>query len=196
MKADIGEVKNVNELTNEKNVKHLAAYLAKYWDINVKPKGYDELKKDYNDFDGMEEDNPEEIVKDFNGFDTSGATCFSFPEQLTASQVVYGEVCQGRSPIHSIVSAVFSYAFSCGAKYQELKYSEIFKNKIEHHEKILGIIDRTEKDEEAKISYRREILTIINDIIQELYFNAVISDHSQLDAISKELDKRRKEIFK
>lgn len=181
MKKQINQIDNENDLTNSNNVSHIVSFLNKFWNIKAKPKGYDKLRKDYCDFDGMEEQDNKPLNKFFKGFGNDTAGSFGLTEQLNTPNVVYNEVCQGRSPLHSIVSAIFGYAFLCGAKYQEIKYVDSFKSTLEHHEKMLAIIERTEDNEEAIKSYRSEVFSLLKDIKHKLYFDSVVTDHTKLD---------------
>jgi hypothetical protein len=176
------KVHEINSLTNFDNVGKLVSLINKFWKIDVKPNGYDELKKDYQDFDGMEEFDPTEMLKFFKGFDSESASSLSFPEQLSAPQILYGECCQGRSPLHSLVSAVFSYAFQCGAKYQELKYVDSFESTLELQEKLNELPEAETPENQIK-ELKREIGYLVRDIKHKLYFDSVVTDYSKLDKI-------------
>ena len=181
MKGKISEVQTheINNLTNYNNVGKMVKFLNKFWKIKAKPIGYDELKKDYCDFDGMEEFDPTEMVNFFEGMDSQTASGFNFPEQLTAPQVVYGECCQDRSPLHSIISAVFSYAFLCGAKYQELKYVDSFETTLELQEKLEALPDQGTLEQQVK-ELKMQVKILTNDIKHKLYFDSVVTDHRKL----------------
>lgn len=183
MKKDLGQVDNENHLTYSTNVEAMVKFFKKFWDIKVRPKGFLKLRRGYSDFDGMEEYDYEPLIKAFKGFNNSTAGSMSFPEQLSVPHVVYNDVCQGRDSLESMIGAIFSYSFQCGAKYQQLKYEKSFKSSIENHKKMVGIIDRTEKNNEAAKSFRGEVLTILDDIKSKLYFDSVVTDHTKLDSI-------------
>jgi hypothetical protein len=136
MKKRIKVVSNLNELGYSENVPAIVSFVKNFWNIKVFPKGYNKLRKNYQDFDGMKDYNYEKLNKAFKGLDNSTAGSFALPTQLSVPHVVYDECCQGRDKIESLLGSVFSYAFLCGAKYQELTIKKAFKNQIELARKL------------------------------------------------------------
>lgn len=98
-------------------------FLEKYWLglKSIKPKGYDELKKDYTDYDGIDEwDNNERGKQedDFKGFDNGD---FNIVRALSAPHVVYDDLSQGRPPLRTLISAILAYGFEKGEIYGKEK---------------------------------------------------------------------------
>ena len=122
--------KTAKELPNfGKDVSALADYLLKHWDglKNVKPKGFKKFEKGYSDFDGMEEWEDKErdnCEKEFKGFDDEGVSSFNFVRKISLPDVMYGDVCQGRSPLYTLISACVAYGHMRGEIFMKDKAVE------------------------------------------------------------------------
>ena len=84
---------------------------------NLKPKNYTEFTKEYNDFDGIEEWelNNRKIMEDkFKGIDDTSVCSSNFVRHISLPDVAYNDICQGRNPSNSFVSACVHYGVSLG----------------------------------------------------------------------------------
>ena len=116
----INKVKEINELSYIQNVEKLVKFIKLKYRVTITSPALKELLTDYNDYDG----NVLKDIEKFEGLNTSTAGDFSFPEQISEASMVYNDVNQGKNRLETIIGAVFSYAFQCGAKAQELEYKK------------------------------------------------------------------------
>jgi len=124
MKQEIRTVTNKDDLGYTPNVDHIVSFLKKFWNVKALPKDYLKYRRGYTDFDGMDTYPYDDMRHAFKGLDNQGAGHFDITRQLSAPDVVYGNCCQGRSPLHTLVGAIFGYAFQCGYKYADLQVDE------------------------------------------------------------------------
>lgn len=134
MKKHIHDVISENELRFDKILEPLIEHIEKTWDINVKPKGWDEFLADYEDYDGLP---VEDSVTDmFNGLNDGSAGAGSFPERVSLPHVAYGNTNQGRSPLEELLGATLGYGMMIGMKRMGLKNEEgieKIKRDLKHH---------------------------------------------------------------
>ena len=77
-----------------------------------KPKGWDELKVGYSDFDGFDsyqKEHSKNDMKIFNGVNSSTAGASGFHERIALPNVMYDDVCQGRNPLRTISSSAVAH---------------------------------------------------------------------------------------
>lgn len=138
--------KTAKELPNfGEDVSALIDYLLKYWNglESVKPKGFDEFEKDYCDFDGQEEWEDKErdkCEKEFNGFDDEGVGSFNFVRKVSLPDVMYNDICQGRSPLQTLIGACVAYGHMRGEIYAKDKVAKQERDRI-----IGGLFDHLYK---------------------------------------------------
>ncbi len=78
----------------------------------AKPKGWALLRKNYSDYDGMEEYDPEPDYDKFRGFDTRGNSASHFTYRIATPYIMYDNICQGRPRALALVNAIYSH-FLC-----------------------------------------------------------------------------------
>jgi len=106
-------------------VEALLKYLEPTWETNVKPKGYAAYRKNYKDFQDMEELDEEALLKSFEGHDSAGTLSSPFPVRVSLPQVAYDDVCQGRKPLETLIGAVLGHGIHIGERLAALnKMSE------------------------------------------------------------------------
>ena len=125
----------------------LLEHLALHWDgiDDIKPKGYAEFLKDYEDFQGIEEWGINERPKQeavFNGFDNSTAGGFNFIGSTCLPHVAYDDTNQGRPPIMVLIGACVSYGMAIGEIYGARSGRQALMNKV------LGILLEETKEKE------------------------------------------------
>lgn len=130
-------------LDHESDVDALVEYVTARWSglEDVKPHGYDKFIEDYTDFDGMDEWETNERIKEeeaFAGFDDEGVGSFNFVRNVAIPSIAYDDICQGREPLRMLFSAIMSYGFAKGQLYGEEKGA------INEKYRILSVIHRDE----------------------------------------------------
>lgn len=83
---------------------------------SARPLGWHGLEKGYNDYDGMEEYDPQPDRDLFQGVETAGAHSPAFTGRVALPYVMYDEKCQNRKACEVLVGAVFAH-FSHIAEY-------------------------------------------------------------------------------
>jgi len=79
----------------------------------IKPLGWDDKLKDYEDFDGMGDWDRATEEAAFDGHRDTGARSIGVVESLSLPQVMYNKVGQGRGVDYSFVSAIFGHFLFC-----------------------------------------------------------------------------------
>jgi hypothetical protein len=97
-------------------LKALLKYLATSWDISAQPKGYAKYKKNYKDFQDMEEQDEKALLKSFDGHDSTGTLSGSFPLRVSMPQVAYDDVDQGCKPLETLLGAVLGHGIHIGER--------------------------------------------------------------------------------
>ena len=87
----------------------------------LKPKGWKEMAKDYNDYDGMEELDEKSLKESFKGMHFSTAVSFPFEVAVSLPHVMYDSKCQGRKPLEALIGAVLAHAYSVSENNNSLK---------------------------------------------------------------------------
>lgn len=109
--------KRISDLKGfEEECEALFKFLRLHWYglDGVRPKGYKEFTKDYEDFSGQQEWSEEEREKQekqFKGFDVSER---NFVTSVALPHVAYGDLCQGWPPALQLIHACVSYGFQMG----------------------------------------------------------------------------------
>jgi hypothetical protein len=113
-----------------KDIDALVKYISQNWTglKKIKPKGYAEFIKDYEDFKGQEEFDVEKACKSFKGFDDSTASSFSFPLRVALPYVAYDDICQGRDPFRTLVAALIGYGMARGNILAQKEIEDIKNN--------------------------------------------------------------------
>lgn len=109
-----------------KFVAELVAFLEKHWHVDsIRPKGFNELKKGYTDYDGMQEfcDDPgfEDLAKELEEtlkVQRTGGSLDTL-SNLSTPYVVYDDVCQGRAPLFKLICTLVYFGVDLGMKVQE-----------------------------------------------------------------------------
>lgn len=158
--------KKINKITDEKefsNFSEIVGWIMKFmlsqWNIEAKPKGYDEFLKDYMDFDGMEELDEKALCKLFEGFDNAGAGHFSLPIWTSLPHTAYGDKCQGRPPLETLIGAILNYGMMIGDRSRRLK-------EIKKHEQV-----KKRLDIELKFAEDEKLKKALQYILEEINMN-------------------------
>lgn len=104
---------------------------------NIKPVGWDELKKDYKDFQGMEEycEKQQRLDEmDFAGhrFDVIAP---SYPSRIACPYVMYDEVCQNRKAYFSLIGSIFAQGLSVAEHNNSIEIAKDLENILEEIKK-------------------------------------------------------------
>lgn len=107
--------KTENELPGlyENTIQPLIDYILTHWDglKDIKPKGWDEMVPDYNDFDGMEDIDTLARDMEFNGYNDASAGSFPFHIRTLLPHVMYSEKCQGIGRLQTLFGALIGYGY-------------------------------------------------------------------------------------
>lgn len=79
------------------------------WVSDLKPSGWDDLAKNYDDFDGMQEWDKKGEDALFDGHCSDGVRSDGLVGSLSLPSVMYNHFGQGRNPTRSLVSGIFSH---------------------------------------------------------------------------------------
>lgn len=74
----------------------------------IKPNGWNAFIKNYSDFDGQEEYDPEEDRNLFRGVNTESACAADLPGRLALPYVAYDDRCQGRKPSEVLIGSIYA----------------------------------------------------------------------------------------
>ena len=123
-----------NGLDFSKDMKALISFVKARWEglSRLKPKGYKEFCKDYEDYQGMEDESLEDDVKKFKSFDDGTASSFSFPIKVSLPHVAYDDICQGRKPFEVLLSAFMSHGHARGKVFGKHDAINSLKSKLSY----------------------------------------------------------------
>lgn len=131
---------NFTELT-----KPILSLIKKHWDFKVSPKGYKEFIENYEEGNGMGEDQYD-LHDDFKAlggvFNTSASTP-ALPGWIDMPTVAYNHKEQGRPPMQTLIGALINYGITMGQA-QEKRFSG-GQSKEELLNKLLELYDDKSK---------------------------------------------------
>lgn len=116
MSYKLKDLKDYMKFSFSQEIEALLKYLDTSWDINAKPKGYAAYKKNYKDYQGMEELDEEALLKSFDGHDSTGTLSGSFPLRVSMPHVAFDDVGQGRRPLETLLGAVLGHGIHIGER--------------------------------------------------------------------------------
>jgi hypothetical protein len=159
----------------EKAVNGVYAELRKEYPelAKARPLGWDELAKDYSDFDGMESFDHKANAASFKGADTSTAGSGDFAMRTALPYVMYDETCQGRKAAAVLVGAIFAH----------------FLGIVSHRntQGLLASLGKLPVDKLPANVMQEATLTSVNPLLQALIFMAESSvDNRERDQTSAE----------
>lgn len=115
---------------------------------SLKPLGWVELAKNYNDFDGYDEyaKNQYKIdKKEFKGCNSNGASSGGFHYRVVLHNVMYDDKCQSRKPFEILIGAILAHRYFVSSHNNTLeiikelnKVKDFFEQDI-YYEKIQNI---------------------------------------------------------
>lgn len=86
------------------------------WDIKAAPKGYQEYRDQYEEYDDMSD---EKFYLDFDGLLDTSASGSPINDKLSMPQVAYDDTQQGRDPLQTLIGAVLSYGIAIGKRQEQ-----------------------------------------------------------------------------
>ena len=104
--ATLEELNNFSKIADP-----ITKFIVENWEGNLQPKGYEDFKADYEDYDGMGEP---EYDLEFDGFNSATAGCGSIEDMLNLPNVTYGDTNQGRTPHDALVGGILGYGMQIG----------------------------------------------------------------------------------
>jgi len=155
---------DMEKLENFDYSKHLEALLKAIkgiWNIRVSSKEYSEFIKDYQDFKGQEDLDEKAILKLFDGCDNTGVGSFSFPISISIPHIAYNDICQGISPLHTIIGAVFGYGIAYGMRMEEIGKNSNTHYRLNSIAHCICMMDGNNNHEKKEL-YRRELNEYFN----------------------------------
>lgn len=111
----------IEELSNfETLMKPMVDWINKTWKCaDLKPKGWDDFIKDYEDYQGME-GLDEQIRKDYEGLWDETATTSAFPIMTSLPHVAYSDINQDSTPLHQLMGACVRFGMLVQERRDEL----------------------------------------------------------------------------
>jgi len=175
-------IKKFEELNYSGHAEILIKWIKEHWNVgNPKPKGYKEfLAKKESDFEGLEELDEKQLLKDFPGFDDSSAGSNAFPVKMSMPHIAYDDTQQGRDPLTMLVSNIFSYGIRYGQVLEGVYSSSGMNHKIHHLSHCMSMAKMADNKAEA--------------VTYELQHIETAKIGSNWMTISKEWDAIREEI--
>lgn len=120
------------------NMEVMIEFVKKRWKGfgHLKPKRYKEFIEDYTDYKGMGGDEDDCRIaaaeNEYNGFNDETATSFSFPTKVDIAHVAYDDICQGRDPAHTLLSAFMAHGHARGVLYGKKAAMDYFSNHLSY----------------------------------------------------------------
>lgn len=102
-----------NEWDFEKKVNEIISEISlNFSDLeNIHPKGWEKLSENYNDYDGMDNDELYNTTSLFKGTNSNTAGAPSFEIRVSLPHVMYDDKEQGRSPLETLVGSMLGHAY-------------------------------------------------------------------------------------
>ena len=144
--CSLKELNNFSELSS-----HLIEFIRENWDADVKPKGYDAYKEDYEEYD-----DGGEMIPEFGGPLDTSATCDPFPGRMSMPSVAYSDTEQGRDPLNTMVGSILAYGMAIGKQRAKLDNSGDYLIKDIHR-----LLKRMSREEGISVEEQTEESTYL-----------------------------------
>jgi len=158
----------------------------------LRPKGWNALKKTYNDFDGMEEFDSEKAKKEFGGMNSGTAGSYPFEIRVSLPYVMYDHISGSEKALNVLVGAIYAHAYALNANNNTSEMlTELSKLKDKYDQPEYYKTPVTEIDFEFKVPLNQELFYMIaKDNPNVLKNNPQIQHMIKYDTI--EIDHNRK----
>jgi len=136
--ASLEEIDDYQEIMS-----HILNYLSKNWDINAKPKGYDEYLASLSSISYQE-------PLEFTGLLDTSAGCPAFPSRISIFNIAYSEQEQDRKPFEELAGALVAYGVAIGERRERLnRNNQVLMQMINGF--IDGVVEGNDKPDITKI---------------------------------------------
>jgi hypothetical protein len=122
MSYKLRDLRSTDQFSFSTEIEAILKYLKKSWDIKALPKGYKEFKKNYQDYQGMEELDEAQLLKKFKGHGDGGTCSPPFVTRVSLPHVVYDDTNQGRRPLETLLGAVLGHGMILGQRIAALDH--------------------------------------------------------------------------
>jgi hypothetical protein len=197
MSYKLKELKNYMHFRFDKELEALLKYLEPTWDIKALPKGYTEYKKNYKDYQGMEELDEKALLKSFEGHDSTGTLSGSFPLRVSMPHVAYDDVGQGRKPLETLLGAVLGHGIHIGERLAAVNNMSDANRRLDYYDgAMLWFVLKDDSSDqhlgmlalEEAHEYKRELGTDCKEIEAKYDEKRRVYLTAKLEAIRKSLD--------
>ena len=137
----------------------LIKFIRENWDADVKPKGYDAYKEDYEEFDDSGK-----MVPEFDGLLDTSACCPPFPGRMSMPSVAYNDTQQGYDPLETMVGSLVAYGMAIGEQRAKLDRSNNYLIKSIHY-----MLERMRRPEGLSIEVQKAESESIGGLIEMEY---------------------------
>lgn len=112
-----------NSFNYEKSVKNmLSDIVTEISDVkNIRPKGWNNLSENYEEYIGINEIDYKNLKKLFTGIDSATASSLSFEVRTSLPHVMYDYKSQARKPLEVLVGAILAHSFAMNEKNNSVK---------------------------------------------------------------------------
>lgn len=112
-----------NSFNYEKSVKNmLSNIVTEISDVkNIRPKGWNNLSENYEEYIGINEIDYKNLKKLFTGIDSATASSLSFEVRTSLPHVMYDYKSQARKPLEVLVGAILAHSFAMNEKNNSVK---------------------------------------------------------------------------
>jgi hypothetical protein len=162
MSFPLSDIKSKNDIRFYQHSQALLEWIEKYWDVKAEPKGYAAARKNYKDYDGMDDIDEKAISKEFKGHGDGGTVSYNFPVRVSLPHVLYDDCGQGHKPLESLIGAILGYGMLLGERMAEVDETSEANYRLQHASHIFFMSMCHEDDPQIKETYALEIRKILD----------------------------------
>lgn len=162
MSFPLSGIKNKNDIRFDQHSKAILDWIKKYWTIKAEPNGYAEARKNYKDYDGMDDIDEKALTEEFKGHSDGGVVSHNFPMRVSLPHVLYDDCGQGRKPLETLVGAILGYGMLLGERMAEVDEHSEANYRLHHASHIFFMSLCHEDDPEIRETYALEITKILD----------------------------------
>lgn len=156
---DNAEWKEVSRFDNL--IEPIVSLVKDNWDIQAAPKGYQEYRDQYEEYDDMDD---EKYALKFDGLLNTSATSSPINDRLSMPQVAYDDTQQGRDPLQTLLGSVLSYGIAIGRRQEKTDPNDFDEYRHSRVQDFLEDIIEDRFDTNDRIETAKMILEVFKRI--------------------------------